>query len=139
MQKIDNFSGNKDYNENYKPCPTAETDEYNLDDIELDIYPANKRISEPVCKYEEAKEPSYFNEKPKRQTMNDLNNYRQNQCLTTYETQPEVNFDNLFYNEGPSRFNRESPDYYATYNKPISNDSFAFDDIKSTYTEKPFW
>ena len=114
MKKINNLSRNKDDNENYKPCPTAETDEYNLDDIELEIYPANKRISEPVHKYEEAKDPSYFYEKPKRQTMNDLNNYRQNQCLTTYATPPEVHFDTLFYHEDPSRFNRESHNNYYT-------------------------
>lgn len=109
---------NNSPNDNFKVLETKE-DEYNLDEIPLDIYPSAERASVIDTRNEEIK-ASYFTQQPRSQTIGAFQPTQNvpSQFSTNSETQQENYFDCLFELNEPTNVCGGQPNYYATYNRP---------------------
>ena len=108
-------------------------DEYNLDNISVEIYPSNGRVSEINRHREEKKTCPYYTEQPRSQTMGGLNGYNQNPQNQFATNANEYQFDDLFNFNEPVQPGGDA-NYYATYAKP-ENYRNPFDDAKSLYMD----
>lgn len=119
--------------ENCPPAASDNNDEYNLDEVPLEIYPSNERVSDINPRREEKKNSLYYTEQPRSQTMGGAGNVGQGAQSQFSTNAGEYHFDDLFDLGGPAKA-AEQPDYYATYAKP-ENYRNPFDDAQSLYMD----
>lgn len=138
LKKIEVYLSSREAKEGNNSPPTdsnPNNDEYNLDDVPLEIYPSNERVSEINFRQEEKKNNAYYTEQPRSQTIGGANGFVQNPQNQFATNAAEYHFDDLFDLNGPAKPAEES-NYYATYAKP-ENYKNPFDDAQSQYVSLP--
>jgi hypothetical protein len=137
LKKIDGYLESREGQEagnNYEaPAANDNNDEYNLDDVPLEIYPSNGRVSEINSRREEKKTYPYYTEQPRSQTMGGVGSYGQNPQNQFATNANEYQFDDLFNFNEPAQPAGDA-NYYATYAKP-KNYKNPFDDAQSLYMD----